>query len=544
MQQKIEVREGGIGLSLLRESFGTALRVLMAAVGLVLLAACANVANLLFARGAARRKEMALRVSLGATRARLIGQALMESVLLAGLGAVAGAALAWWGTGALLSFLPRPFQAEPDGAVLAFTLGLSAIAALLFGLAPAVQSARVDPAMGLRIGGGAGQPRTAFRRSMVVLQVAFSVVLVSLAGLFGHSMAQLRGVDVGFRNQNVIAVSMEFPGSWKAEQKIAARERLMTAIETLPGIVSVSHASPGPFMSGWSSATVRVPGTASEKQASWVSMHAVGQRYFDTIGATIVAGRPTERTDTEKSRPVAVVNEAFVKEFLPNEPRVLDRVLMFDKDPIAIVGVVHDIAHDGLRSKPAPAVYVPAEQMKTPDSAIIVRGATPPESLIAAIRAEAGKLGPQVSLSQPKTIRRQIDDSLLQDRLLSTVGGFFGILALALAAVGLYGVVAYGTARRAREIGIRIALGARRGAVVWMVLRDALLLVAAGLAIGLPASYAAARQVTSLLFGLKPGDAVAFAITTVALGLAGVVAALVPARRAAGVEPVSVLRAE
>ncbi len=544
MAQQIEVRDGGIGISLLRDQFGTSLRVLMAAVGLVLLAACANVANLLLARGAARGKEMALRISLGATSARLIAQGLIESFLLAVLGAAAGVAFAHWGTGAILAFLPEPLAVSPDGTVLAVTAGLAGLAAILFGLGPAVRSSRVDPAAGLRMSGGDRAPRAVLRRSLVVAQVAFSVVLVAMAVLFGHSMSQLRSVDLGLRADNVVTFSMDFPPAWSAPEKAGSRDRLLEAIAPLPGVSSVSYAFPGPFRGGTSRMTVHVPGSAATAtEEAWANVHAIGPRYFETIGSGIVEGRDVSTADRTGARRVAVVNEAFVRHFLPGESRVLDRVLSMGKDTVAIVGVTRDIAHDGLRVRPEPTVYLPAAQAESSwEPTIVARAAVPPETLVAAVRREAAKLGPQVAISDPQPLRRRIDNSIFQDRLLATVGGFFGLLALALAAVGLYGVVAYGAARRAREIGIRIALGARREAVLWMVLRDALVLVAAGLAAGLPVSYAAARQVASLLFGVKPLDAVTFVATAGVLGAIGVAAALVPARRAAALEPLSVLR--
>lgn len=542
MAQQIEVREGSVGLSGLREQFGQSLQVLMAAVGLVLLAACANVANLLLARGAARRKEVALRVALGATRGRLIQQGLMESFLLAALGAITGVTLAYWLTGAVLAFLPEPPTVAPDEGVLLFSVGITVAAAILFGLGPAIRSAGIDPAAGLRL--TTRDPRPTMRRVLVTVQVAFSVVLVALAGLFGHSMAQLRSVDLGFAHRHAVAFAIDSPPAIDARQRTVRRERLLERLERIPGVVSVSHAFPGPYQDGSSSGTVTIPGVpAAGKEATWTAIHTVGPRYFETIGAAMAAGRGIERTDAAGARPVAVVNEAFVRQYLPADPRVLDRSLIAGKsEPMAIVGVVRDISHDGLRAKPVPTVYVPAAQTKSDwEPSIVVRATVTPESLTAAIRREFAGLGMNQA-TQPQPIRQRIDRSIFQDRLLATIGGFFGFLALALAAVGLYGVVAYGTARRAREIGIRIALGARRGAVVWMVLRDALALVLAGLIVGLPASYVAGRQVAALLFGVKPLDPATFVLTAAVLGGIGVAAALLPARRAAGLEPLSVLR--
>ena len=546
MAQQIEVRDAGIGLSELREQFATPLKALMAAVGLVLLAACTNVANLLLARGAARRKEIAMRLSLGATRGRLIGQALMESLLLASIGAALGTALAFWGAPAIVRFLP-PGAADalaitPDGAVLGFAAAISLAAVVVLGLLPALRSSSVDPALSLQSGERHTRGPARLRRVLVTVQVAFSVVLVALAVLFGHSMAQLRSVSLGFRNADAVTFSLEFPRAWKADQTKAARERVVAQVEALPGVSIVTAAFPAPFTGGYSSGTVRVPGSeATLKEPAWVNVQAVGPRYFEALRGSMASGREFDRNDTGQSRSVAVVNEAFVRHFLPGETRILEHVIEKGVAPTFIVGVVRDVASDDLRQPPVPTVYIPTAQSNSQPS-MVVTGTVPVVSLVPAIRRELARLGPQVAISEPRTIRQRIDDSMFQDRLLAALGGVFGLLALALAAVGLYGVVAYGTARRAREIGIRIALGARRGEVVWMVLSDALVLVIAGLAVGLPASYVAAKQVGALLFGVRPMDLVTFAQTAVVLATIGVAAALLPARKAAGLEPLKVLR--
>ena len=548
MSQQIDVRDAGVGLSELRDEFGKPLKVLMLAVGLVLLVACANVANLLLARGAARRREVAVRVSLGAVRSRLVKQGIVESLLLAVLGAAFGLAFAWWGTRGILQFLPgeagQALSATPNAAVLAFTAALAVGAALLFGIAPALRTTSVDPASNLQSGGRQTSAQAGLRRGLVILQVAFSVVLVVLAGLFGHSLSELRAFDPGFHNQNVLAFGLEFPRSWKPAQTKAARDQFIGQVETMPGVSLVTYAFPGPFQSGYSSATVRVPGSeATATAAAWVGRHYIAPRFFEAIGATVVQGREFARTDTEKSRQVAVVNEAFLRKFLPGDQHPLEHVLEMGDQPTYIVGVVHDIAHDGLREKIEPRVYVPIAQVESGwEPSILIRAAVPAEALIPAMRRELSHVGPQVGISEPKTIHQRVEESIFQERLLATLGGVFGFLALALAAVGLYGVVAYGTTRRAREIGIRIALGAMRGEVVWMVLRDALVLAVAGLAVGLPAAYVAARQISALLFGIRPTDAISFVSTaSVLLGI-GIAAAFVPACRAAALEPLSVLR--
>ena len=555
LEQRLEVREGSVGLSGLREVFGRPLTVLMLAVGLVLLAACANVANLLLARGAARQKEVALRLSLGATRARLVRQALTESILLVVAGGALGVGLAVWGQQSLVQFLPEeagtPFGATPSGAVLLFTLGITALSALLFGVGPALRSTAVDPAAGMRAGnvGQGGQPL--LRRALVVAQVAFSVVLVGLAALFGHNLYALRSVDLGFRNQNVVAFSLDFPRKFGPNVRTPSRQ-LAERMQTLPGVFSVSYGFPGPFLQGVSSASIRVSG--SERTAHEpvdVETASIAPRYFETIGTPLVLGRELERNDMTSHRKVAVVNEAFVREFLPGEKHPDSRTLSFDDskpeggEPIFIVGVVRDIRHNGIQQPAKPTVYVAIDQGQTSfPPTILVRTLAPPTALIPPIYREMRRLGPNIAIGDFGTLRQQVDESIFEQRMLAALGAFFGTLALVLAAIGLYGVVAYGTARRTGEIGLRIALGAPRAQVVWMILRDSLLLVTLGLAIGLPAALAGARAVQSVLFGIQPADPFTFATTAALLAAIAGAAAFLPARRASRLDPSQVLRNE
>jgi len=555
LNQHIEVREGGIGISLIREEFGKPLALLMGAVGLVLLAACANVANLLLARGAARQREISLRFSLGATRARLVRQALTESLLLTAAGCALGILVAFWGQQAILRFLPAdsgdPFDAVPNAAVLAFTLAISALSALLFGLAPALRSTAINPASGFNAGTGRAAGGPGLRKVLVVAQVAFSVVLAALAALFGHSLFALRSVDLGFRNENVFSFSFDFPRTWKGEMR-AVRDQLVGRLEAMPGVTSVSYGFPGPFRGGSADHTIRVPG--SERTAGEpadVAMQYLGPRYFETIGSPVLRGREFDRNDTAASRHVAVVNEAFVGSFLDGDPHPLGRVLSFDDSkpeggaPTYIVGVAGNILHRGFREKIEPTVYVPLAQMQSQfPPAILLRTQLPQSALLSSIYRELHALGPAAAIWEPQTLRQHIDDSIFRERLLATLGGFFGGLALLLAAIGLYGVVAYGTARRAGEIGVRIALGAQRGQVLWMVLRGALGLVSLGLAGGLPAALLAARMAGSLLFDVRPEDPLTFATTAAALAAIGLAAAWLPAHRAAGMDPMSALRNE
>jgi predicted permease len=302
---------------------------------------------------------------------------------------------------------------------------------------------------------------------------------------------------------------------------------------------------PGPYRQGTSSGTVFVPGSSAAGDQPWVNLQIVGPEYFATLGTTLVAGREFSRRDDPDSNSVAVVNEAFVRKFFAGR-NPLDGVVGQQSDgPWAhIIGIVRDIAHGGVREKPEPTLYLPVTKKNVSWGTALVRSRMPRDAVIQAVRREVERLGPQVSSSEPRSIGQDIDDSIFQDRMLASLSGCFGGLTLLLAAIGLYGVVSYGTAQRSGEIGIRIALGAQRGRVLWMVLRSGLLLVAGGLAVGLPVSIAAARYVSAVLFGVTAGDPLAFVSTAAVLLGIGLAAAFWPARRSASMDPMRALRHE
>jgi len=539
MQQHLEVRDAGVGLSLWRDRFTQPLWVLMAAVGLALLAACTNVANLLLARAARREREIALRISLGATRGRLIRQALTESLLLAGAGCLAGVFFAVWAQRTLVGMLPVeatiPLPTVPEPAVLAFTAAVSVLAALLFGLAPSLQLWGRPP--GLR--SGASRP-VRLRHAMVVAQVAFSVVLVALAGLFGRTLAAIDSVDLGFRGDHTIALQLDFPHSWPAARSRAVRAQFIAAAEHIPGAASVSYGFPAPFQGAFSSATVHIPGF----EAIDAEIGMIGPHYFETLGARLKRGREFELSDIDKSPRVAIINQAFARRFFAGDP--IGHNISFDGvEQWSIVGVAPDLRYQDPRKELKPMVYTPEAQMNSNwEPTVLVRSHIRPTEAVSSIRRELARLGPQVASSEPLTLSRQVGDSIFEQRMLAGLGGFFGVLALTLAAVGLWGVAAYGVARRTREIGIRMALGARRVSVVSMVLGDALGVVVIGVLLGAPAAFAAAGAVKSLLFGVEPADLATFGLTAAALLLTTLAATIVPARRAAGMDPVRVLREE
>jgi predicted permease len=560
LAQKIEVLDAGVGISMLRQAFSKPLAILMAAVGLVLLIACANVANLLIARGAARRREIAMRLSLGASRRRLVRQWLIESLLLALSGSILGLAFAAWGARYMLLFLPpgagESFNVTPDATVLGFTLGISVLSAILFGLAPALQATSLDPAVALKYGGSqqAGAGRAGFRKALVVVQVAFSVVLVVAAGLFAHSLAGLRGINPGFAARNVATFSLDYPRVWKRADKEKQRSVLAARIAALPGVSSSSYGFPGPYLGGSWSSGIRVPGSArTANQGVQVDEQGIGPAYFRTLGARLFHGKEFDDSDMRSSRKIAVVNESFARECFPGIQDPVGRVLSFDDskpeggEPTYIVGVAPDMLHNGLKNAAKPTVYVPFNQGVMAmdfDPTLIVRAQVSPAALLPMIRRVLGELNPEVALVEPRTLPERVDDSLFVERAIATFSGFFGGLALLLAGIGIYGVMAYAVARRTAEIGVRIALGAAPAKIEWMILRDGLLLIAVGAAIGLPLSIAAGRIGASLLYGVKPNDPVAFVLTVTVLVSIGVLAALLPARRAAAVEPIVALRHE
>ena len=520
----------------------------MATVLLVLLATCINIAHLLVARGAARRKEIAVRISLGAGRGRLVRQMFAESLVLTAAGSLLGVALAWWGGRYLLLFLPGRLAGRldvtPDGTVLVFAALIAAASALIFGLVPALRCSAVDPVAGLRADSGGARGRPVLRRALVSAQVAFSVMLIALAGLFGHSLAALRMVDLGFRQQTVITAWLYYPSGWKDSDQEAAWRRFVNETKRLPGVAAASYCSPDVLQIGSRPVGVRVQGS---DRSGTVPLGLAGPQFFETLGTRLRLGRDFDANDTAASRKVVVVNEAFVREYLGGTANPLERVLNLageDRESRHIVGVVPDIAHQNIRKKALPAIYLPYPQFHDVygSPAMLVSASVPPAAVISAMRREMAAIG--IEVSDPQTVAHRIDESIYQERMLATLSGFFGGLALLLAAIGLYGVVAYGTLQRAGEIGIRMALGAGRAGLIWLVLRDALLLVTIGLAVGLPAALAAGRAVRSILFGIRPADAMAFTLTGLVLLAAGMGAAFVPARRAASMDPMGALRRE
>jgi predicted permease len=557
VSQKLELEPAAQGINQLRQQWEKPLVALMALVGLVLLIACANVANLLLARAASRRREMAIRLALGAGRRSLLRQFLIESLVLALAGGLLGLLVSVWTTSALLRILPTDatggwIAATLDVRMLLFTLALSVFTGLLFGLAPALQASRAEVASTLReqpaaLASAGGAAR--FRRILVVVQLALSLLLLVGAGLFARSLFNLLRVDPGFRTERLLtfAVDPSLNGYTK-ERGFALFHDLQERLARLPGVAAAGAASPGPLTHSNRSSNITVEGyQAREDEDMDVARHAVGPGYFHALGTPVVRGREVTERDLASPDKVVVVNEAFVRRFF-GDRNPLGRHMMFgagDKHlpDREIVGVVRDFKHASLRETPKPAVY---STYTNEDSLgrmeFYVRGEGDTASLGGQIRRLVQQMDAGLPVFDMQPVEIQVAESVEIDRLIAILSCAFGLLATVLAGIGLYGVVAYTVARRTAEIGIRVALGAVPRDVLWLVMKDVGMLVIFGLAIGLPVALALGRLVESELFGLKAADPLIYAGASLALVLVAALSGLIPSSRAARIDPIVALR--
>ena len=557
----IGIQPGGQGIDSLRRELETPLFIMMAAVALVALIACANVANLLLARAAVRRKEMAVRLSLGTSRGRLVRQLLTESAWLAGLGTLFGTALAFFGSRVLLTLMgrggqPLSLDLSVDPRVLAFTVGAGTLTTLLFGLAPALRATAIEPFATLReSAAGAGGGRTiGLARALVVAQVALSLVLLSGAALFVRTLHNLKAVEVGFDASGLLLFGVNASqAGFQGVELADVYERVQANLDRIPGVAS-STMTPYPLLSSSSSNySLNVPGyTPRPGERPNVRVLSVGNRFFETMGLPLLSGRAVDARDGDTAPLVAVANEAMARKYYAGAPAP-GGTFSFDRDgknPVEIVGIAKNARYDRLRGEVLPTVYVPMRQSLRNLNAITfeVRTTRDPLSIVPEVRKAVAAVNPGLPLYEIKTQTEQIDQLLLPERLFAGLTSLFGLLALALVCVGLYGIVSYGVAMRTTEIGVRMALGARARDIVAMVLRETATLVSLGVAIGLPAALAigqvAARVVAALLFGLQPTDAVSLGTATLVMALVGFVAGVLPARRASAVSPMMALRCE
>ena len=548
------------GLDTLRRQFSEPLLALMCVVALVLLIACANITNLLLARAATRRREFAVRVAIGAGIGRLLRQLMTETLLLFVLGAAAGVLFARWVVQALIAFVsagtvPIRIPLHFDWRILGFTAGIALLTALLFGWGPIRRAVRTDPHGAMKDGERAtgSKSRIELARLLVVFQVALSLVLLVGAGLFIRTLGNLRHVDAGFRADNVLTLSVELLDSTYSEEddRNAAWSRLLEAVHAIPGVRSASLSRLTPLGGVGRGVSVRVPGFQPRSERDWdIEQDHVSEGYFETLGIGVVAGRVFERTDTVGSPRVALLNESAARLYFPDRNPLGESIHLMTSpttyEVFRVIGIVKDVKHDSLRAAANRCVYIPVRQPRDGmfRLTLAIRTASNSSPITAAVRQAVGRTGVDILVTRVGTLAQQVDANLLQERLISILSTGFGILALLLSAVGLFGVLAYSVARRTSEIGIRMALGARPGDVSSEILWQTLLLVAAGIVIGAPCGVLATRTVESLLYGVKPADPWVLTGCAILLGVVALGASYLPARRAARIDPVVALRHE
>jgi predicted permease len=544
------VASGAMGFSYYRTAYAQALFTLMVAVGLVLLVVCANIANLLLARAAGRAREISVRIALGAGRWRLLQQLLTESIILAVAGAALGLLAALAGSAALLRAVGGVSLAvRIDGRVLAFTIALSLLTAIFFGLIPAMRATGLDVSSALRTQGRgiAGAGKMAIGKWLVIAQVALSMLLLVGAGMLSRSTMRLANADIGVARDHLVIAEIDAQRSgYEGPRLIAFMRDLTERVKQIPGVLAVSTSENGIFSGTESGSTLQAEGfTARADSDTLVASDVVGADYFRTTGAHILQGRDIEARDNETAPKVAIVNETAARYFFPNG-EALGRHLQLDSATWEIVGIVADIEQNGVREAPVRRVYGPLVQQKnTPTQfKLEIRVAGDPARLVQPVRQALVAADPSLAIFSVDPLTELIRDSIQKDRLVATLVSAFGILTLILAALGLYGVMAYATARRTGEFGLRMALGAAPRMVERMVLREAILLTGFGMALGLPVALAATRLVRGQLFGISFFDPPSIGLATLVLGVSAALAAFVPAMRASRVAPLEAIRAD
>ncbi|MFL5614366.1 MAG: ADOP family duplicated permease [Gemmatimonadaceae bacterium] len=545
------------GFSFLRAQYTSALYVLMAIVGLVLLIACANVANLLLARATVRQREMAVRLALGAGRGRLARQLITESLVLSSLGAALGIVLASWGSRLLVRLISRSDRVVSldlgvDLRVLLFTIGVATVTGLLFGLVPAWRAGHIDPQAAMKAQGrglAEGHNRFTFGKALVVTQVALSLVLIVGAGLLIGSWRKLATLDPGFQRGGILLVDSDIRNTdTPASQRILLHEQLLNVVRGVQGVQAASGSQLTPVgNSTWNDVFKTDGFTPKSEDDALAWVNAISDGYFRTLGIQMLAGRDFDRRDTRAAARVAIVNEAMATKFFGTRAAV-GRRFQKQEGPswgpmIEVVGVVGTTKYRSLRDSAQPIVYFPRaqESAEAQRMSLEIRTAGVKQDLVQRLTTAIASVSPRITLDFT-TLEQQINESLALSRSIATLSGFFGTLAVLLATMGLYGVMTYTIARRRNEIGVRIALGAEQSRVVRMVLGETAAIIVIGVVVGVGASLGATRLVTSFLYGMKAAEPSILAGSVLLLSVIGIAAAALPAWRAARLDPVAALR--
>lgn len=560
MQGTLHVEPAATGYSSLRNRFSTALMVLMCMVGLVLLIACANVANLLIARAFARQKEIAVRLSIGATRAQLVRQLMVESVVLSAFGGILGILLSIVMTRVLLAMIPSDgnpllIDATPDARILAFTFAVTMLTGLAFGLVPALRASRPDLWSTLKdtvgaVAGSGASGSVILRKGLVAAQVALSFLLLFGAGLFVRSLQNLKGAETGFKDMSNLVSFYLSPAlsGYDAPRTMHLYNELLTQFRAMPNVKNAGTAVVQLLAGDEWDSSMHVEGhQAKDGEDMQAFMNAVSPGYFDTMGVRLLEGRDFRTSDQKDGDwTVAVVNRKFAEHFFKGQSAVGRHIGQGGVDDrklnVEIVGVVEDSLYEGPREGVRRQVFVPYWGKSS--TAFYIRTTSSSKAAFQNIQATVKNLAPNVPVSQMKTLETQLDQTLLTERLIALLSAGFGLLATLLAAIGLYGVMAFVVARRTKEMGVRMALGAKPSSVVWLVMREVLTLLAIGLVVGVPSAMALGKFVSTQLYGIQASDPTVVGITLAVLIAVASLAGLVPARRAARIDPILALRYE
>jgi predicted permease len=552
-EPQLELVPGGQGIKQLQREFSQSLAALMAMVGVLLLITCANIAGLLLARAAARTREVAVRLSIGATRTRLIRQLLTECIVLSGLGGLMGVGVAYWCDEVLPKWassgsLPIPLNLTPDSRVLLFSIVVVLLTGTLFGLAPALHAAEIEPMQALKANAtfnARGAAKSTLRQTLVIAQFALSLVLLIGAGLFVRTLQNYARLDPGFDRDHLLTVWLDTSvRQYSHDQLLSFYQRVLDRVREQPGVNSASLAACGLAAGCRSSSDIYLPGGSDVTATPQTNAVSVG--YFDNVGMSLLQGRYFTRSDTEKSPAVAIINQSLARKIFSNSDPIGRRFGFESKsaNQFEVVGVVSDAQVNSVR-EPAPAmIFFPLDQAVVDVESLDVHTMGDPAAVAGQVRKVLSEIDPDLPVGKITTLREQVSSGLGQQRLIARLTTIFGGLALALACLGLYGVMSYTVARRTAELGIRLAIGARRAQILKLVLNQSLFLIGAGLLAGLALSFAGGRAIGSMLFGLSPYDPVVTLAAAVVLTTTAIASSLKPAWRAAHVDPAEALRVE